>query len=274
MLQLPLEDHLRLAITQAMTYERAAQQHFPGFIASRRNYDIARGLDARQHLRSGVLEQSWRLGGASSAEVLALQAFADDPALLQVRASSHEVFGTAKLPADATLFTKETTVNLDNSTNMHGYATMTIQSETVELQVEDGRIAGTVVSPGSKMPAILFVHGWGGSQQRDLARARQITGLGCVCMTFDLRGHEKTESQRLTVTRQQNLEDLLAAYDRLASHPAVDPSAIALIGSSYGGYLATLLTTQRPVRWLALRVPALYWDEDWGTPSKPWTASA
>lgn len=38
---------------------------------------------------------------------------------------------------------------------------MTIQSETVELQVEDGRIAGTVVSPGSKMPAILFVHGWG-----------------------------------------------------------------------------------------------------------------
>ncbi|MBF8755807.1 MAG: S9 family peptidase [Pseudomonas putida] len=145
---------------------------------------------------------------------------------------------------------------------------MTIQSETVELQVEDGRIAGTVVSPGSKMPAILFVHGWGGSQQRDLARARQITGLGCVCMTFDLRGHEKTESQRLTVTRQQNLDDLLAAYDRLASHPAVDPSAIALIGSSYGGYLATLLTTQRPVKWLALRVPALYWDEDWGTPKQ------
>jgi len=104
LLQLPLEDHLRLAITQAMTYEHAAQRHFPGFIASRRNYDIARGLDHRRHLRSGVLEQSWRLGGASSAEVLALLAFADDPALQQVRASSHEVFGTAKLPADATLF--------------------------------------------------------------------------------------------------------------------------------------------------------------------------
>ncbi|MCO7517678.1 DUF3182 family protein [Pseudomonas guariconensis] len=104
LLQLPLEDHLRLAITQAMTYERAAQQHFPGFIASRRNYDIARGLDAHQHLRSGVLEQSWRLGGASSAEVLALQAFADDPALQRVRASSHEVFGPVELPADATLF--------------------------------------------------------------------------------------------------------------------------------------------------------------------------
>ncbi|MDI9779309.1 DUF3182 family protein [Pseudomonas putida] len=104
LLQRPLEDHLHLAITQAMAYEQAAEQHFPGFIASRRNYDIARGITADGHVRSGVLEQSWRLGGASSAELLALQAFADDPALLQVRASTHEVFGTPYLPADATLF--------------------------------------------------------------------------------------------------------------------------------------------------------------------------
>ncbi|MDH0305087.1 MULTISPECIES: alpha/beta fold hydrolase [unclassified Pseudomonas] len=145
---------------------------------------------------------------------------------------------------------------------------MTIESETIELQVEGESIVGTLVSPGSKMPGILFVHGWGGSQQRDLARARQITGLGCVCMTFDLRGHEKTESQRLTVTREQNLDDLLAAYDRLASHPSVDPAAIAVIGSSYGGYLATLLTGCRAVKWLALRVPALYWDDEWNAPKQ------
>ncbi|PYB76233.1 MULTISPECIES: alpha/beta hydrolase [Pseudomonas] len=145
---------------------------------------------------------------------------------------------------------------------------MTIESETVELQVEGESIAGTLVSPGSRMPGILFVHGWGGSQQRDLARARQITGLGCVCMTFDLRGHEKTESQRLSVTREQNLADLLAAYDRLANHPSVNPAAIAVIGSSYGGYLATLLTPRRPVKWLALRVPALYWDDEWNAPKQ------
>lgn len=145
---------------------------------------------------------------------------------------------------------------------------MAIQSEPVDLQVDGESIAGTLVSPGTKMPGILFVHGWGGSQQRDLARARQITGLGCVCMTFDLRGHEKTESQRLTVTREQNLADLLAAYDRLVSHPAVDSGAIAVIGSSYGGYLATLLTKRRSVRWLALRVPALYWDDEWNTPKQ------
>ncbi|MGN8251106.1 DUF3182 family protein [Pseudomonas sp. SMV7] len=104
LLQLALEDHVRLAINQAIVYEQAAERHLPGFIASRRNYDIARGFTAQGHLRSGVLEQSWRLGGASSAELLALQAFADDPALQQVRASTHEVFGTPELPTDATLF--------------------------------------------------------------------------------------------------------------------------------------------------------------------------
>ena len=40
------------------------------------------------------------------------------------------------------------------------------------------------------------------------------------------------------------------------------------VGSSYGGYLAAILTTLRPVRWLALRVPALYQDEGWDVPKK------
>jgi dienelactone hydrolase len=68
------------------------------------------------------------------------------------------------------------------------------------------------------------------------------------------------------VTREDNLRDVLAAYDRLASHPSVDPGAIAIAGSSYGGYLAAIATSLRPVRWLGLRVPALYADEDWDVP--------
>lgn len=143
---------------------------------------------------------------------------------------------------------------------------MAIVSEPIELPVDDQSIAGTLLSPSPKLPGILFVHGWGGSQQRDLGRAKGITGLGCVCLTFDLRGHARTESQRQTVNREQNLKDVLTAYDRLVSHPDVDPDSIAVVGSSYGGYLAALLTAQRRVRWLALRVPALYWDKEWDVP--------
>jgi pimeloyl-ACP methyl ester carboxylesterase len=145
---------------------------------------------------------------------------------------------------------------------------MTVRSETIDISVSDQYISGTILTPGAKMPGILFVHGWGGSQQRDLSRAKNITGLGCVCLTFDLRGHERTHEMRTLVSREHSMEDLLAAYDRLASHPAVDNNAIAVIGSSYGGYLATILSAMRPVRWLALRVPALYWDADWDMPKQ------
>jgi hypothetical protein len=48
----------------------------------------------------------------------------------------------------------------------------------------------------------------------------------------------------------------------------VDASAIGVVGASYGAYLAAILTSLRPVRWLALRVPALYKDEDWGEPKR------
>lgn len=145
---------------------------------------------------------------------------------------------------------------------------MSVTSEHIEIAVDNQSISGTILTPSTKTPGILFVHGWGGSQQRDLVRAKNIAGLGCVCLTFDLRGHERTHEMRARVSREDSLADLLAAYDRLVSHPAVDSTAIAVIGSSYGGYLATILSDLRPVKWLALRVPALYWDADWDMPKQ------
>ncbi|MGE4405244.1 alpha/beta hydrolase family protein [Pseudomonas sp.] len=145
---------------------------------------------------------------------------------------------------------------------------MATHSETVDILVDDEHIAGTFLSPPPKMPGVLFVHGWGGSQQRDLSRARGIAGLGCICLSFDLRGHALTRAQQETVTREQNLDDLLAAYDLLAEHPHIDPAAIAVVGTSYGGYLAAILSSLRPVKWLGLRVPALYLDEDWSLPKR------
>lgn len=145
---------------------------------------------------------------------------------------------------------------------------MATHSESVDILVDDEHIAGTFLSPPTKLPGVLFVHGWGGSQERDLTRARGIAGLGCICLSFDLRGHALTLAQQQTVTREQNLRDLLAAYDLLVHHPNIDPSAIAVVGTSYGGYLAALLTSLRPVKWLAMRVPALYGDDDWAVPKR------
>jgi pimeloyl-ACP methyl ester carboxylesterase len=145
---------------------------------------------------------------------------------------------------------------------------MSTRDEAIEIGVDGQRLAGTLVAPATTIPGILFVHGWGGNQEQYLARAREVAALGCVSLTFDLRGHARSDGRNEAVSREDNLRDVLAAYDTLTRHPAVDSRAIAVIGSSYGGYLAAILTSLRPVRWLGLRVPALYKDEDWLLPKR------
>src|SRR6476661_7806680 len=101
---------------------------------------------------------------------------------------------------------------------------MPTRDKAIEIAVGDRHIAGTLVMPAPATPGILLVHGWGGSHDE-----------------YDL------------VTREDNLHDVIAAYDRLVAQPAVDDKAIAVVGSSYGGYLAAILTSRRRVRWLGLR---------------------
>jgi hypothetical protein len=95
----------RLAIAQARAYDAAATACFPGFFASRRNYDVAQGVNAGGMRRSGVLEQSWRIGGASGAELGALEAFQADPRLHAVRATWTELYGeNDAVPPRATVY--------------------------------------------------------------------------------------------------------------------------------------------------------------------------
>jgi pimeloyl-ACP methyl ester carboxylesterase len=145
---------------------------------------------------------------------------------------------------------------------------MPTRDDEVQIPVDGDHIDGTLVMPGVSMPAVLFVHGWGGSQQQYVARAREVAALGCVCLTFDLRGHARTKERHECVSREDNLRDVVAAFDMLVRQRGVDRAAVAVVGSSYGGYLAAILTRLRPVKWLALRAPALYKDSEWDTPKR------
>ena len=97
LIQLSLPEHIRIAVEQAHAYD-VATSVFPEMFASRRNYDVAQGTNARGQWRSGVLEQSWRIGGATGAEIAALEAFKSDPALQVVHASTFEIYGDSQVP--------------------------------------------------------------------------------------------------------------------------------------------------------------------------------
>lgn len=108
LLRLDLPEKARLAVMEAQAYDNAASACFRGFFASRRNYDIAQGVDGRGRACSGVLEQSWRIGGASGAEIAALEAIMQG-ATSAVHASTVELYGEAQaVPAGATVLFRGT----------------------------------------------------------------------------------------------------------------------------------------------------------------------
>ena len=86
---------------QATTRYDAVIRHAYGVVATRCNYDVIAGVDrmGRRHL--GVLEQSWRFGGASMAELLAIERFTRMPGLQRVVAETVETFAGERVPAGA-----------------------------------------------------------------------------------------------------------------------------------------------------------------------------
>jgi hypothetical protein len=94
--RLDVADGVRCAIRQARAYDEATEEY--GLVASRRNYDVGQGRDPAGRWHSGVFEASWRFGGASPAEIAALQAFAERPDLDGVQVSTVEAYGADATP--------------------------------------------------------------------------------------------------------------------------------------------------------------------------------
>jgi uncharacterized protein len=128
------------------------------------------------------------------------------------------------------------------------------------------------VRGGATRRAVLFVHGQGSSQESYKHRAEVASAsLEAVCLTFNLSGHGKDIGDSGEYSVIKHLDDVIAAFDLLASHPAVDRTRIGVCGASYGAYLAALLTAHRNFRRLILRAPSLVIDND--SPN-PYTAQA
>ena len=122
-------------------------------------------------------------------------------------------------------------------------------------------LRGHLIRPATESassPALIFVHGWKGSQQSYLPRAAALAEEGFIGLTFDLHGHGESHRDGHAPDAAQTasfLDDLLAAYDFLAGQDHVDADRIGIVGASFGAYLAAWTAARRPVRWLALRAP-------------------
>jgi uncharacterized protein len=139
----------------------------------------------------------------------------------------------------------------------------------VEFLVDGNRLKGTLIFPEKLMeknPAVLFIHGWTSMKERSYQYAEGLAKLGYISFMFDMRGHGESEGDINTTTIKEFLDDVLAAYDYLIKVKGVDREKIGVVSSSFGCYLAALLSAKRKVKKLVLRAPADYSNEDFNKP--------
>ncbi|MBB3691589.1 DUF3182 family protein [Sphingomonas sp. BK580] len=106
--RLDLPAHLARAVACAARFDAAAHASYPGLILTRRNYDVIEGVAPDGERRTGVLEQSWRVGGASGAEIAAFEAFRAEPDTDRVCCSTVEVYDLVTPPSGAITYYRGT----------------------------------------------------------------------------------------------------------------------------------------------------------------------
>jgi pimeloyl-ACP methyl ester carboxylesterase len=106
------------------------------------------------------------------------------------------------------------------------------------------------------------VHGLRSDQVGYAERAAACARAGIASITFDLGGHGESDGELDRLSLPDHVRDLLAAYDEVAGDDAVDAARIGFCGASYGAYLAARAVSERRVRRLLLRAPALYAEPD------------
>jgi dienelactone hydrolase len=115
-------------------------------------------------------------------------------------------------------------------------------------------IVGTLRLPKSaagKVPAMVISHGSGGIQEgREVAWATRLEAQGVatfVVDSFTPRGISSTASDQSQLPTAASVADAFAALKLLATHPAIDPPRIGVMGFSKGGQVA-LYTALEPFR--------------------------
>ncbi|HEY7691579.1 MAG TPA: acetylxylan esterase [Gaiellaceae bacterium] len=133
-----------------------------------------------------------------------------------------------------------------------------IAVDDVSYATPAGRVAAYLAQPsrGTKLPAVIFLHGSGEGRERFLLPAVWVAGRRAVGMTLTLPSSSAGAPPRgltpaQTLARNQRIfaADVVAvrrAVDVLRSLPRVDPNRIGLVGWSLGARVAAVTAGVEP----------------------------
>ena len=131
------------------------------------------------------------------------------------------------------------------------------------VKYEDRNLWGRLYRPKlaeGPLPMIIYVHGYGSSYRSGVPYAEYLAGMGYAVYVFDFvggspRSHSGGSPLEMSVETEAN--DLQEIIDQLIGEDFVDQKNVFLLGSSQGGYVSTLVASQREdIKALVLLYPA------------------
>jgi dipeptidyl aminopeptidase/acylaminoacyl peptidase len=125
-----------------------------------------------------------------------------------------------------------------------------VEPELIRYPSFDGRsIPAFVYRPKSaaagRRPVVIQIHGGPENQERPAFHPRRqawLQDLGAVVITPNVRGSSGYGRAWLALDnaekREDSVRDIGALLDWIATQPDLDPNRVAVVGQSYGGYMA------------------------------------
>lgn len=113
------------------------------------------------------------------------------------------------------------------------------------------------LAPGARAPVVVYWHGGPESQERPkfTATFQAMLDLGLALVVPNVRGSDGYGRAYLAaddgVKREEALKDIGATLDFIGRQPDLDPSRVAAVGGSYGGYMTLASVAFYPERFRA-----------------------
>jgi uncharacterized protein len=134
--------------------------------------------------------------------------------------------------------------------------------EKVEFKSGKETLRGSLFIPNGKgpFPGVVFYHGRGSNRGNYLQMGRSLIKNGIASLAFDFGGCGKSDGVFKNQTHRMGIKDAEAGLKFILSQN-VDKKRIGLLGSSFGGYCAAMLTKNHHyLKSIILRVPSSYDD--------------
>jgi ABC-2 type transport system ATP-binding protein len=92
-------------------------------------------------------------------------------------------------------------------------------------------------TPDTRLPAVIFAHGFGGSKEDAIPFAQLLSKSGFYTFAYSMRGQGKSKGLSNLISTKE-MEDLFTVVEFVRSEPVSIDNRIALTGSSQGGIIS------------------------------------